>query len=201
MYSNSRSRSQYTPLLGGNYDDNSSQASTEDGYQTGGLPFSLNADPSDLNVIIMSGSKDGTSGSVNDGGGLPRPITFADKELMINKPEKSPAPSTSFTESFETSLKSVSDYSGFHDAHPDFSYVSTVSASYWRVVVTAIQLCTYLGCVCVRVVKKLGHVRQCGNWVQAPVFMVNRATYKKLCLPKITCAPMHVTVQANKERS
>ena len=154
MYSDSRSRRQYTPLLGGNYDDNSSQASTEDGYQTGGLPFSLNADPSDL---IMSASKDGTSGSVNDEGGLPRPITFADKELMINTPEKSPAPSTTFTDSFETSLKSVSDYSGFHDAHPDFSYISTVSASYWRVVVTAIFFCsvaTYVasqGCVCVYV--------------------------------------------------
>ena len=123
MYSDS---SQYTPLLGGNYDENSSQASTEDGYQTGGLTgFSLNADPSDVSAIIMSESRDGTA-SVNDDGGLPRPITFADKELMINKPEKSPAPSTAFTESFETSLKSVSDYSGFHDAHPDFSYVSTV---------------------------------------------------------------------------
>ena len=134
MYSDSRSKSQYTPLLGGNYDENSSQASTEDGYQTGGLPFSLNADPSDVSAFIMSESRDGTA-SVNDDGGLPRPITFADKELMINKPEKSPEPSTAFTESFETSLKSVSDYSGFHDAHPDFSYVSTVRVtSYLHVV-------------------------------------------------------------------
>ena len=131
------SRSQYTPLLGANYDENSSQASTEDGYQTaGGLPtsFSLNADLSDIGAIVMS-ERDGGR-SVNDEGlgGLPQPVTFADREeLMINKLEKSPAPSTAFTESFETSLKSVSDYSGFHDGHPDFSYVSTVSASFWRV--------------------------------------------------------------------
>ena len=148
----SGSRSQYTPLLGGNYDENSSQASTEDSYQTGGLPFSLNADPLDVGVIIMSASRDG-AGSVNDDEGLPRPITFADKELMINKPEKSPAPSTAFTESFETSLKSVSDYSGFHDAHPDFSYVSTVSTSYLYVVdccVVSFVASQLAGRVCVR---------------------------------------------------
>ena len=139
MYSDARSKSQYTPLLGGNYDgESSSQASTEDGYQAGGQPFSLNADPTDLGAIIMSsvgtGRDGGTSVAGDEGGlgGLPQPITFADKrELMINKPEKSPAPSTAFTESFETSLKSVSDYSGFHDSHPyDFSYISTVSQ--WR---------------------------------------------------------------------
>ena len=126
MYSDqSRSRRQYTPLLGGNYDDNSSQASTEDGYQTGGLPFSLNAAPSDLKAApIMSKGRS----EIDDS--LPRPITFADnKELLINKPEKSPAPSTTgFTDSFETSLKSVSDYSGFNDGPPDFSFVSTVGS-------------------------------------------------------------------------
>lgn len=133
MYSDTRrSRSQYTPLLGGNYDgESSSQASTEDGYQTGGQPFSLNADPSDVGAIIMSSvgtGRDAAAGDEGGLGGLPQPITFADKkELMINKPEKSPAPSTTFTESFETSLKSVSDYSGFLDSHPDFSYISTVS--------------------------------------------------------------------------
>ena len=120
MYADSRStRRQYTPLLGENREDSNSQSSTEDGYQTGRLPFSLNADPADL-------LKTATMSKENDGGMLSsRPVSFADQNLLINQPEISPAPS-SFTDSFETSLKSVSDYSAFNDGHPDFSFVSTV---------------------------------------------------------------------------
>ena len=105
------SKKQYTPLLGENYDD-SSTTSSEEGYQQG-VSYSINAKNVQSKRAFMSKE------SYQEG--LPRPITFADKDLAVNETDKS----SQFSDSFERSLKSVSDYGGATDGQ--FSFVSTVS--------------------------------------------------------------------------
>lgn len=112
MYTGQRAKKKgYTPIVGEDFEEDS-QASSEGGYH--GLPFSLNANPADIQWQAMS---------KESGNGVPRPVTFADQDLTINQHEKSPAPSN-FSDSFEQSLKSVSDYDGGTDGQ--FSFVSTV---------------------------------------------------------------------------
>ena len=108
------SKKQYTPLLGENFED-SSTASSEEGYQQG-VSCSINADPT-RNIQ----SKRAFMSKESYQEGLPRPITFADKDLNVNETDKS----SQFSDSFERSLKSVSDYGGVTDGQ--FSFVSTVS--------------------------------------------------------------------------
>ena len=126
---NKHRRRQYTPLTGEAFEDSSQASSLEEEpgfYQRGGLPFSLNANPTDIRRTAMS----------NNGytEGLPPPITFADKEKEPSV-ERSQEHST-FTDSFEQSLKSVSDYGGVHEGQ--FSFVSTVSR---RLVCVRVGLC------------------------------------------------------------
>ena len=100
--------------MGGNFEEASS-ASSEEGYQQD-LPSAINARRS--TNIQTKRAYMSTEGYHE---GLPTPVTFADKDLAVSEVDRS----SQFTDSFEQSLKSVSDYSDVADGQNTF--VSTVS--------------------------------------------------------------------------